>query len=276
MRSRSSPSTSDGDSPSDRPTHPTVPAGPRRARAGAAARERRAPAPAAGSHHAPGPTPRPTPRRTSRRSGTCSSSTSRTRATTRPGATGRRRRTSPGRCGAQGCCSTPTTAPRTTRSPTTSPRSPGRGPTSRCSSTARCTPTSSRPAPRRPGQYLGSGCVFPEEVPSLPVQMTPEAPAVEGVHGRHGPVLPAPGAEHPGPDAARDEHQRVRRPAQPVRLLPLDHRPAGVLPAARGRHRPPDRGTCGGRRPRRTCPTSPRTCATTATTRPARTAGRVA
>jgi len=67
-------------------------------------------------------------------------------------------------------------------------------------------------------------------------------PHLEGLHGGHGHGVPAPGAQLARHDTAGDAAEPVRRAAQPVRLLPLDHRLAG-LRAERGRpvpvrHRP--------------------------------------
>ena len=75
-----------------------------------------------------------------------------------------------------------------------------------------------------PGQVVGDGCVYPKKVAH------PARPADGGgarlarLHARHVPALPAPPAGSPRPLDDGDDAAAVRHPAQPVRLLPLDHR----------------------------------------------------
>ncbi len=84
----------------------------------------------------------------------------------------RRRRTSPSGCAPRASCSTSTTGPHTTPSPTTSRRSRGRARTRRCRPTARSSPTSCGTTTVEPDQAVGTGCVFPADVPTLPRQLT--------------------------------------------------------------------------------------------------------
>ena len=107
------------------------------------------------------------------------------------------RRTSPGRCAARACCSTPTTRRRTTRCPTTSPRSRGRRPT--CPDpgrTARSTRRSRRTGPdQAPGQAVGIGLRLSRRtVPTLPRQLTDAGLHVARLHAADAQALPAPAA----------------------------------------------------------------------------------
>ena len=127
------------------------------------------------------------------------------------------------------------------------------------------------------GQAVGQGCVYPAAVKTVADQLERQGPDVEGLHGGHGQLadraqdLPPPRDRRPGRHPEGAEGRPVRGPPQPLRLLPLDHRHAGLR---------------GQRRPARPAPGRPgvglddaqlrlhhaQPCATTATTRRASTA----
>ena len=139
-----------------------------------------------------------------------------------PGDLGRRQRGAvprPGRCGRRGCCSTTTTRRRTTRCPTTSPRSPGQAPNittqTDCQSFSAFTTT----GPDQDGQAVGSGCVYPETVPTLPRQLTDNGLTWRGYMQQMRGQVPAPRGRRARPDAARPQGPQLRRAAQPVHVL---------------------------------------------------------
>ncbi len=97
-----------------------------------------------------------------------------------------------------------------------------------------------------PGQYLGSGCVFPEEVPSLPVQMTRKHLRWKGYMDDMGRSCrhPAPNTQDPTQHATSTNAYAVRHNPFVYFHSIIDRH--GVLRAARGRHRPPAQGPAAG------------------------------
>ena len=154
-----------------------------------------------------------------------------------------------------------------------------------------------------PGQVDGEGCVYPSSVQTIANQLDAKYPpnpktSVASWRGydqdmgntpsRDGGVPdPTGGTDCGAPGHRRARHGRVRHvgrpvhhPAQPVRLVPLDHRqhggvrrqrraPRDLGPQRRTRH-PAGTwpGTCAARRPRPASPSSPPTSAATDTTAP--------
>ena len=83
------------------------------------------------------------------------------------------------------------------------------------------------------GQVVGDGCVYPKKVEHAARPAEQGGSGLARLHGGHGHAVPAPPARRPRPLAEGDGQVAVRHPAQPVRLLPVHHRPSGVLQGAR-------------------------------------------
>ena len=226
----SSRSTTDGSCPHEPPT------AHRRGRASCCGR--RCAAAVAGSPRprpAAGARPRaatPAAAATSRRRATSSSSTSRTRATTRRGAPASAAPYLAQTLRAQGRAARPsTTAPRTTRQPNYIAQICGQGPNPQMQ--ARLPDLLAlrrRRHRRRPARPSAAAASSPPASPPLADQLDRAGLTLEGLHGGHGHARAGTRRSARRDDTQKADGRRpVRDPAQPVRLLPLDHRPPGVL-----------------------------------------------
>ena len=117
-----------------------------------------------------------------------------------------------------------------------------------------------------PQQAVGTGCVFPTSVNSLPIQLDRGGYSWRGyMQDMKTPCL------HPTLNS-QDNTQKagqgrpVRDPAQPVHVLHVDHRPGELLQAACRQHQRARQGPALGSHHAQPHATSRRTCAPTGTT----------
>ena len=110
----------------------------------------------------------------------------------------------------------------------------GQGPNAQTQANCKVYSNFTRSGSAAPGQAVGQGCVYPK-TRAHGCQSTNQARTqVEGLHAEHGQAMPPPQAEHQGPNTEGGDRRPVRREAQPVCLLPLDHRLAEVQEEERG------------------------------------------
>ena len=100
------------------------------------------------------------------------------------------------------------------------------------------------------GQAQGSGCVFPASVPTIASQLTGAGYTWRDYNQSMGadPTRESTVCAHPADQRLRQHAEghggrQLRHPAQPVRLLPLDHRRHDAVRHARGQPRRADPGS---------------------------------
>ena len=212
------------------------------------------------------------PRRTSRRSGTSSSSTSRTRATTTTwgptSAAPYLAKTLRGK----GVLLNTYYGTAHNSQPNYVAQISGQGPNPQMQADCQIYSSFVAAGTAAPGQAVGSGCVFPANVPTLMSQLDGKGLTLEGLHGGHGYAVPASGAEHA--DSTQKAKVGDEYAARHDPFMYFSRSPTHRNARSRSSTCRSSRTTWPRSPRRRTSPTSRPTCATTATTRRASTAGR--